>query len=86
MSTLHLFLILLSTFFCGEEQGRERENFIFESSQRDCPYSLVVRTPPSSAGDPGSSPGPGAKLPHASQPKIQNIKQKKYRNKLNIRL
>ena len=46
----------------------------------------MVKTSPSSAGDIGSNPGPVAKLPHASQPKNQNIKQKKYCNKLNTRI
>ena len=31
----------------------------------------------------GSVPGWGAKIPHASQPKNQNIEQKQYCNKLN---
>ena len=31
----------------------------------------------------GSIPGQGAKIPHASWPKSQNIKQKKYCNKFN---
>ena len=31
----------------------------------------------------GSIPGQGAKIPHASQPKNQNIKQKQYCNKFN---
>ena len=37
----------------------------------------------SSAGGVGSIPGGGAKIPHASQPKNQNIEQKQYCNKLN---
>ena len=36
---------------------------------------------PSNAGGAGSIPGRGAKVPHASQPKNQNIKQKQYCNK-----
>ena len=31
----------------------------------------------------GSIPGQGAKIPHASWPKNQNIKQKQYCNKFN---
>ena len=43
----------------------------------------MVKTSPSSAGGAGSIPGRGAKIPHASQPKNQNIKQKQYCNKFN---
>ena len=39
--------------------------------------------PPSSAGGTGSIPGKEAKIPHASGPKHQNIKQKQYCNKFN---
>ena len=38
---------------------------------------MVLKTLPSNAGVVGSIPGWGAKIPHASQPKNQNIKQKK---------
>ena len=38
-------------------------------------------TSPSSAGSVDSIPGRGAKIPHASWPKNQNIKQKQYCNK-----
>ena len=50
---------------------------------RDFPGSPVVRTLPSNAGGAGSIPGQGAKIPHASWPKNQNIKQKQYCNKFN---
>ena len=40
-----------------------------------------VKTSPSNAGSMGSIPGQGTKIPHASQPKIQTIKQKQYCNK-----
>ena len=40
----------------------------------------MVKTLPSNAGGAGSIPGRGAKIPHASQPKNQNIKQKQYCN------
>ena len=43
----------------------------------------MVKTPPSNAGDTGSIPGCGAKIPHASRPKNQNIKQKQFSNKFN---
>ena len=44
----------------------------------DFPGSPVVNTLPSNAGGAGSIPAWGAKIPHASGPKIQNIKQKQY--------
>ena len=44
------------------------------------PGGPVVKT--SNAGDAGLILGQGAKIPHASQLKNQNIKQKQYCNKL----
>ena len=38
----------------------------------------MVKTSPSNAGSAGSVPGGVAKIPHASWPKSQNIKQKEY--------
>ena len=43
----------------------------------------MAETLPSNAGSVGSIPGRGAKIPHASWPKSQNIKQKQYCNKFN---
>ena len=43
---------------------------------RDFPDSSVVRTSTSNAGGVGSIPGGVAKIPHASWPKNQTIKQK----------
>ena len=43
----------------------------------------MVKTSSSDAGGAGSIPGRGAKIPHASQPENQNIKQKQYCNKFN---
>ena len=43
----------------------------------------VVKTSLSNAGDTGSIPGQRAKIPHASWPKNQNIKQKQYCSKFN---
>ena len=57
-----------------------------KSHYRDFPGSPVVKTSPSNAGGAGSIPGQGAKIPHASRPKNQNIKQKQYCNKFNKRL
>ena len=45
--------------------------------------SPVVKILPSNAGGAGSIPVWGDKIPCASQPKTQNIKQKQYCNKLN---
>ena len=50
---------------------------------RDFPGSPVVGTSPSNAGAVGSVPGRKAKIPHASRPKIQNIKQKQYYSRFN---
>ena len=47
------------------------------------PGGPVVNTLPSNEGASGSIPGWRGKIPHASQPKTQNIKQKKYCNKAN---
>ena len=44
---------------------------------------VVVKTLPSNAGVAGLIPGQGAKIPHVSEPKNQNIKQKRYCNKYN---
>ena len=52
-------------------------------TKRDFPSGPVVKTSSSSAGGTGSIPGWGAKIPHASRPKNQNIKQKQYCNKFN---
>ena len=43
----------------------------------------AVKLLPSNAGGAGSIPGWGDKIPCASQPKTQNIKQKQYCKKLN---
>ena len=50
---------------------------------RDFPGGPVVKTLPSNAGTTGLIPGQGAKIPHASRPRNQNIKQTQYCNKFN---
>ena len=50
---------------------------------RDFPGGPVVETLHSNAGGVGSIPGGETKIPHASRPKNQNIKQKQYGNKFN---
>ena len=57
--------------------------FCLKKRNRDFPGGPVVKTSPSNAGVVGSIPGWGAKIPHASRPKNQNIKQKQYCNKFN---
>ena len=47
------------------------------------PGSPVIRTSPSNAGSMSRIPGWGAKIPHTSWLKNQNIKQKQYCNKFN---
>ena len=46
----------------------------FRSNLWDFPGGPAVRTSPSNAGAAGSMPGQGAKIPHASQSKNQNVK------------
>ena len=43
----------------------------------------VIKNSPSSARRARLIPGQGTKIPHASRPKHQNIKQKQYCNKFN---
>ena len=50
---------------------------------RDFPRDTVVKTSPSNAGGAGLIPGRETKIPHALQPKNQNIEQKQYCNKFN---
>ena len=56
-------------------------SFIINNRPRDFPDSPVVKTFPFNAGGASSIPGRGAKIPHASQPKTQDIKQKQYCSK-----
>ena len=49
----------------------------------DFPRGPVVGTSPSNVGGAGLTPGGGAGMPHALQPKNQSIKQKQYCNKFN---
>ena len=51
--------------------------------KRDYPDSPLVRTSPSNAEGVGLIPGQGTKIPHASGPKNQNIKQKQCCNRFN---
>ena len=49
----------------------------------DLPGGTAIKTLSSNARDVGLIPGWGARIPHASQPKKQNIKQKQNCNKFN---
>ena len=40
---------------------------IFKMDYRDFPGGPVVKNPPSKAGDTGSIPGQGTKIPHAAE-------------------
>ena len=50
---------------------------------RDFPGGPVVKTSPSNAVSVGLIPGRGAKIPRASWPENQNLKQKQHCNKFN---
>ena len=50
----------------------------------DFPGGPVVKTLPSRAGGVGSIPGWGAGIPHATQPKSQNIKKNTVINSVKI--
>ena len=56
---------------------------LFEYSKKHWRGTSLDKNPPSNARGAGSIPGWGAKIPHASWPKYQNIKQKQYCNKFN---
>ena len=53
-----------------------------QSLSGDFSRGPVLKTLPLKAGDMGSVPGRGTKIPHALQPKIQNIKQQQYYKKI----
>ena len=86
---MSLFFNILSRFVIAflprSQHGRHKVNsyrIYAEEKERkdtiilylmDFPGSPVVKTLPSNAGGAGLIPGQGAKIPHASQPKYQNI-------------
>ena len=69
-------------------KNKERKKFTKKKKKKtdgDFSGGPAVKISPSSAGGAGSGsiPGQGAKIPHASQTRNQNIKQKQYCNKFN---
>ena len=60
-------------------------NYILTSKHHEgnFPGGLVVKISISNAGSAGSILSKGTRVPHASWPKTQNIKQKQYCNKFN---
>ena len=52
------------------------ESFTLKWLIWDFPGGPVVKTSPSNAGGEGSIPGQGAKIPHPSWPKNQNVRHK----------
>ena len=58
-------------------------NVPIECSEWGLPWWLVVKTSLSNEGGSGSVPYWEAKIPRASWPKSQNVKQKQYCNKSN---
>ena len=61
----------------------KQKKYFRKPQDREFPGGTVVQNLPVNAGDTGSVLGQGAKIPHALQPKKQNIKQKQYCNKFN---
>ena len=57
--------------------------YMIIKTHRNFPGGPVVKTSHSNTGGEGLIPGRGAKIPYASRPKTQNIKQKQYCNKFN---
>ena len=71
----------------GPNAAKNKINILKKKKKRsvyhDFPGCTVVKTSLSNAGGADSIPGRGAKIPHASRTKNQNIKQKQYCNKFN---
>ena len=58
-----------------KRKPRESQMWSQETERLDFPGEAGVKTSPSSAGEANSNRGQEAKIPHALQPKSQNIKQ-----------
>ena len=65
------------------EAGQTTQGLWFKVILGEFPGGPVIKPSPSNAGGAGLIPGWGARIPHPSGPKNQNIKQKQYCNKLN---
>ena len=76
-------ILASSSGMCFPEGSLFSVGTIKEALFWDFPGGPAVRTSPSKAGGAGLIPGQRTKIPHASQPKNQNIKQKPYCNKFN---
>ena len=93
MTCFHFLHILTQEWDCSRSYASSIFNFlrmlhavlyysttasIHNSSNRDFPGCWAVRTLPSDVQGAGLTPGWGAKIPHASRPKNQSIKQKQH--------
>ena len=81
-------MLILKIYSISKAFQKSRKLSWQEETVGDFPGGPVVETSLSSAGGAGSIPGRGAKIPHTSWPKNQNLKKKKkkqkqYCNKLN---
>jgi hypothetical protein len=56
-------------------------SYLQNGYKRNFPGAPVAKTSPSNAGGTGLIPGWGARIPHASWPKNQNMRQMQYGNK-----
>ena len=75
----HLLFTILRTYVIEPVDVCLKTRWYFKNlCVRDCRDSPGVKTMPSEAEGVGLIPGWGAKTPHTSQPKNQNIKQKQY--------
>ena len=83
ISTPFYTLMLLFITSCISKLPYEIVFLLSIKKHCDFPGRPVVKTLPSNAGGAGSIPGWGVKIPHASWPKTQSIKQKQYCNKFN---
>ena len=93
-STFYSEIMRFSCFFCDITVSLFCEIMVITNirgvsfnvfTKRNFSGSPVVKTSPFSAGGEGLIPSWQAKIPHASWIKNQNIKQKQYCNKLNLK-
>ena len=72
---------------CAEESQERRTDSkeTVRTEAGDFPGCPLIKTSPSNAKSMGSIPGRGSRIPRASQPKNQNIKQKQYCKKNSIK-